>query len=92
MEIEDVDVPESAGPGPAAADSSAIAEKYATGQWMHSKGQLIPEKYPTNREVAVALEEKVSASVETYRNYRHVAWYTTFVAIYLLVLYFQVHG
>ncbi len=76
--------------GTSAADSSIIAEKYASGQWMHSKGQIIPERYPTNKEVAAAIEEQVSTSVETYRNYRHVAWYTTFVALYLLVLYFQV--
>lgn len=77
-------------PGPSAADSSIIGEKYATGQWMHSKGQFIPERYPTNKELASAIEQQVSASVETYANYRHVAWYTAFVAIYLLVLYFQV--
>jgi hypothetical protein len=71
-------------------DSSIVAEKYATGQWMHSKGQIIPERYPTDKEIASAIEQQVSASVETYRNYRHVAWYTFFVAIYLLVLYFQV--
>lgn len=76
--------------GTSAADSSIIADKYASGQWMHSKGQVIPERYPTNREVAAAIEEQVSTSVETYRNYRHVAWYTLFVALYLLVLYFQV--
>lgn len=57
---------------------------------MHSKGQIIPERYPTDKEIASAIEQQVSASVETYRNYRHVAWYTFFVAIYLLVLYFQV--
>lgn len=72
------------------ADGSAIADKYAKGEWMHSKGQVIPERYPTNREVATAVEQQVSASVETYRSYRHVAWYTTFVALYLLALYYQV--
>lgn len=70
--------------------SSVIAQKYASGQWWHTKGQVIPERYPTNEEVAAAIEQQVSASVATYRSYRHVAWYTTFVALYLLVLYLQV--
>jgi hypothetical protein len=80
------DEPEQPGPS----DSSVIADKYARGEWMHSKGQVIPERYPTDKEIARAVEQQVSASVETYRNYRRVAWYTTFVAIYLLVLYLQV--
>jgi hypothetical protein len=80
------DEPEQPGPS----DSSVIADKYARGEWMHSKGQVIPERYPTDKEIARAVEEQVSASVETYRNYGRVAWYTTFVAIYLLVLYLQV--
>jgi hypothetical protein len=75
---------------PSKTDSSIVAGKYATGQWMHSKGQTIPERYPTDKEIARSIKQQISASVETYRNYRHVAWYTVFVAIYLLVLYFQV--
>jgi hypothetical protein len=36
------------------------------------------------------VEQLVSASVETYRNYRGVAWYTLFIGLYLLTLYSQV--
>jgi hypothetical protein len=32
----------------------------------------------------------LQASVENYRNYRHVTWYTLFILLYMLVLYFQV--
>jgi hypothetical protein len=32
----------------------------------------------------------LQASVENYRNYRHVTWYTLFIVLYMLVLYFQV--
>jgi hypothetical protein len=67
-----------------------IGEKYESGQWVHSKGQVVPERYPTNKEVARAIEQQVAASVETYASYRNVAWYTAFLAVYLLVLYFQV--
>lgn len=70
--------------------SSVIADKYASGQWMHSKGQYVPERYPTDREIVQEIQRHVAASVETFRNYRHVTWYTAFVAIYLVVLYFQV--
>lgn len=41
-------------------DGSVIAERYMTGQWQHAKGEFIPERYPTNREVAKAIEQKVS--------------------------------
>lgn len=75
---------------PSAADDSVIAAKYASGEWVHAKGQPVPERYPTNREVAEAVEQLVSASVETYRNYRGVAWYTLFIGLYLLTLYSQV--
>lgn len=34
----------------------------------------------------------LQASVETYRSYRHVAWYTLFIVLYMLVLYYQVRG
>jgi hypothetical protein len=140
-------------------DGSVIAHKYATGEWAHTRGQRIPERYPTNLEVAKGVEQKVSvrtlrhhqtgtmapfidesavcghqcslheskdaqwkrtylirhlylqhtctnqltqvwlllhvdctlqASVETFRRYRHVAWYTLFVAMYMLALYYQV--
>lgn len=81
---------QAAGPSSSAADGSVIGDKYASGQCVHSKGQVIPERYPTNKEVARAIEQQVAASVETYANYRHVAWYTAFLALYLLVLYFQV--
>eukprot|EP00879_Flechtneria_rotunda_P018889 GHRR01019826.1.p1 GENE.GHRR01019826.1~~GHRR01019826.1.p1 ORF type:complete len:292 (+),score=43.44 GHRR01019826.1:264-1139(+) len=70
-------------------DGSVIAEKYLTGEWAHSKGEYIPERYPTNREVASSIEQQVSASVETYRKYRLVAWYTLFVALYMMALYYQ---
>eukprot|EP00878_Enallax_costatus_P014604 GHUV01015278.1.p1 GENE.GHUV01015278.1~~GHUV01015278.1.p1 ORF type:complete len:330 (+),score=78.71 GHUV01015278.1:470-1459(+) len=74
------------GDGP---DGSVIAERYMTGQWQHAKGEYIPERYPTNREVAKAIEQQVSASVDIFRKYRHVTWYTIFVGLYMLVLYFQ---
>jgi hypothetical protein len=32
----------------------------------------------------------LQASVDSYRNYRHVTWYTLFIVLYMLVLYFQV--
>lgn len=32
----------------------------------------------------------LQTSVENYRNYRHVTWYTLFIVLYMLVLYFQV--
>ncbi|KAF6259437.1 hypothetical protein COO60DRAFT_1688690 [Scenedesmus sp. NREL 46B-D3] len=71
------------------ADGSIIAELYEHGDKCHRKGEYVPERYPTNREVASALEKQVAASVENYRNYRHVTWYTLFIVLYMLVLYFQ---
>lgn len=47
----------SIGQGP---EGSVIAERYLTGQWQHTKGEYIPERYPTNREVAKAIEQQVS--------------------------------
>lgn len=32
------------------------------------------------------------AAVEMSRKYRHVAWYSLFVAAYMVVLYLQVSG
>ena len=32
---------------------------------------------------------KVAKSVEVARRYRHVLWYSVFVAVYLIVLYLQ---
>jgi hypothetical protein len=152
------------------ADGSIIAELYEHGEKSHKKGKYVPERYPTNREVASAIEKQVAvsarhttwpatavacmgpgavltqhaatarqsagllcsnttgadqahavlqamptacaavrctlavmcithkpvpvhllqASVENYRNYRHVTWYTLFIVLYMLVLYFQV--
>eukprot|EP00775_Hariotina_reticulata_P008222 gene8221-8414_t len=70
-------------------EGSVIAHKYATGEWAHTRGQRIPERYPTNVEVAKEVEQKVSASVEIFRRYRQVTWYTLFVALYMLALYYQ---
>ncbi|KAL3141617.1 hypothetical protein ABBQ32_004857 [Trebouxia sp. C0010 RCD-2024] len=44
---------------------------------------------PTNEAVAQAVQEKVAAAVETQRKYKHVLWYSLFVAAYLIVLYLQ---
>ncbi|WIA30648.1 hypothetical protein OEZ86_000722 [Tetradesmus obliquus] len=71
------------------ADGSIIAELYENGDKSHRKGEYVPERYPTNREVASAIEKQVATSVENYRNYRHVTWYTLFIVLYMLVLYFQ---
>lgn len=48
---------DSVGQGP---DGSVIAERYMTGQWQHTKGEYISERYPTNQEVAKAVEQQVS--------------------------------
>lgn len=49
-------------------DGSVIARKYATGEWAHTRGQRIPERYPTNLEVAKGVEQKVS--VRTTRHHQ----------------------
>lgn len=44
------------------ADGSIIAELYESGGKCHRKGEYVPERYPTNREVASAIEKQVAVS------------------------------
>lgn len=67
---------------------SVVAEKYRTGEWRRATGDE-PARYPTNEEVAKAVQQKVAAAVEMSRKYRHVAWYSLFVGAYMVVLYLQ---
>ena len=39
--------------------------------------------------LAMGVQVKVAKSVEVARRYRHVLWYSVFVAVYLIVLYLQ---
>ena len=68
---------------------SIVAGRYSAGLWQHPEGEPEPEKYASNEEVAKAVQQKVAAAVETSRKYRHVAWYSLFVAVYMIVLYLQ---
>lgn len=68
---------------------SVIAEQYEQGMRQPRGGGLAPEKPPSNEEVAKAVQQKVAAAVEMSRKYRHVAWYSLFVAAYMVVLYLQ---
>lgn len=68
---------------------SVIAEKYKTGQWKPKGEEPDRKKFPTNEEVAKAVQQKVADAVEVTRKYRHVAWYSAFVAAYMIVLYLQ---
>lgn len=67
---------------------SVVAEYYRNGTWRKKTGDE-PTRYPTNEEVAKAVQQKVAAAVEMSRKYRHVAWYSLFVAAYMVVLYLQ---
>ncbi|GAX83855.1 hypothetical protein CEUSTIGMA_g11280.t1 [Chlamydomonas eustigma] len=69
--------------------ASLIAQQYERGERIAKAGFSAPEKYPTNEEVAKAVQQKVAAAVEMSRKYRHVAWYSLFVAAYMVVLYLQ---
>lgn len=68
---------------------SLIAEQYARGERIPKAGVPEADKHPTNEEVARAVQQKVAAAVEMARKYRHVAWYSLFVAAYMVVLYLQ---
>ncbi|KXZ48315.1 hypothetical protein GPECTOR_29g9 [Gonium pectorale] len=68
---------------------SIVGEQYVQGVRQPRGGGLPPEKPPTNEEVAKAVQQKVAAAVEMSRKYRHVAWYSLFVAAYMVVLYLQ---
>ncbi|GLI65125.1 hypothetical protein VaNZ11_008578 [Volvox africanus] len=68
---------------------SIILEQYQEGLRRPRGGSAPPEKPPTNEEVAKAVQQKVAAAVEMSRKYRHVAWYSIFVAAYMVVLYLQ---
>jgi hypothetical protein len=50
---------------PDQADGSIIAELYEHGDKSHKKGEYVPERYPTNREVASAIEKQVAVSAAT---------------------------
>jgi hypothetical protein len=49
-------------------------------------------EYPTNVQVVEALQLKVAKSVEVARRYRRVIWYSLFVTVYLIILYFQANA
>jgi len=66
-----------------------ISDQYTHGERIPKPGVPLPEKHPTNEEVAKAVQQKVAAAVEMSRKYRHVAWYSLFVAAYMVVLYLQ---
>ncbi|EFJ43954.1 hypothetical protein VOLCADRAFT_95902 [Volvox carteri f. nagariensis] len=68
---------------------SIVGEQYQQGLRRPRGGGAPPEKPPTNEEVAKAVQQKVAAAVEMSRKYRHVAWYSLFVAAYMVVLYLQ---
>ncbi|GFR48750.1 hypothetical protein Agub_g10708 [Astrephomene gubernaculifera] len=68
---------------------SIVAEQYRHGYRQPRGGGPPPQKPPTNEEVAKAVQQKVAAAVEMSRKYRHVAWYSLFVAAYMVVLYLQ---
>ncbi|GLC46896.1 hypothetical protein PLESTM_001942200 [Pleodorina starrii] len=68
---------------------SIVAEQYQQGMRQPRSGGAAPDKPPTNEEVAKAVQQKVAAAVEMSRKYRHVAWYSLFVAAYMVVLYLQ---
>ncbi|KAG2441285.1 hypothetical protein HYH02_010124 [Chlamydomonas schloesseri] len=68
---------------------SVVGEQYHVGMRQPRGGGAPPERPPTNEEVAKAVQQKVAAAVEMSRKYRHVAWYSLFVAAYMVVLYLQ---
>lgn len=68
---------------------SLIHDQYMRGERVPKPGVPLPDKHPSNEEVAKAVQQKVAAAVEMSRKYRHVAWYSLFVAAYMVVLYLQ---
>ncbi|GBF87818.1 hypothetical protein Rsub_00529 [Raphidocelis subcapitata] len=79
---------------------SVLAERYARGELRAPPAAAAaaatgrgapqpPPRFPTNEEVVKALQERVETTVDLCRNYRHAAWYMLFVALYMVVLYFQ---
>eukprot|EP00798_Chlamydomonas_sp_ICE-L_P009098 gene9098-16223_t len=53
---------------------SLIHDQYMRGERVPKPGVPLPEMYPSNEEVAKAVQQKVAAAVEMSRKYRHVAW------------------
>ncbi|KAK9804279.1 hypothetical protein WJX72_004431 [[Myrmecia] bisecta] len=70
-------------------DSFIGARRLARGQSNIDERTGAAKAAPTNEEVAQAVQEKVAAAVETQRKYKHVLWYSLFVAAYLIVLFLQ---
>lgn len=68
---------------------SVVGSQYDHGVRRPKGSGLAPERPPTNEEVAKAVQQKVAAAVEMSRKYRHVLWYSIFVAAYMVVLYLQ---
>ncbi|KAL6750531.1 hypothetical protein V8C86DRAFT_2809369 [Haematococcus lacustris] len=68
---------------------SIVAEQYARGERILKDGVQYSGKTPSNEDIAKAVQQKVAAAVEMSRKYRHVAWYSLFVAAYICVLYLQ---
>uniref|UniRef100_A0A7S0S4K2 Uncharacterized protein n=1 Tax=Chlamydomonas leiostraca TaxID=1034604 RepID=A0A7S0S4K2_9CHLO len=68
---------------------SLIGDQYNRGERIPKDGVVLAEKQPSNEEIAKAVQQKVAAAVEMSRKYRHVAWYSLFVAAYMVVLYLQ---
>ncbi|KAF5841058.1 hypothetical protein DUNSADRAFT_14616 [Dunaliella salina] len=68
---------------------SIIAGQYARGERVVKEEVGTVDVYPANEEIAKAVQQKVAAAVEMARKYRHVGWYASFVAAYIIILYFQ---
>uniref|UniRef100_A0A7S3R7G2 Uncharacterized protein n=1 Tax=Dunaliella tertiolecta TaxID=3047 RepID=A0A7S3R7G2_DUNTE len=68
---------------------SIIAGQYARGERVVKEEIGTVDVYPANEEIAKAVQQKVAAAVEMARKYRHVGWYASFVAAYIIILYFQ---
>jgi len=68
---------------------SVVAEQYVQGARIPKDGGAPPDDPPSNEELAKAVQHKVAAAVEMSRKYRHVGWYSAFVAAYMVVLWCQ---
>ncbi|KAI8474039.1 MAG: hypothetical protein J3K34DRAFT_383443 [Monoraphidium minutum] len=71
---------------------SVLAERYARSGGARNAGggaYAAPPRFPTNEEVVKAVQQRVEETVDLCRNYRHAVWYMLFVAVYMIVLYFQ---
>ncbi|MEW5304614.1 MAG: hypothetical protein WDW36_007214 [Sanguina aurantia] len=71
---------------------SVVGQQYEQSLRQPKEGMEAPEDPASNEEIALAVHKSVAAAVELSRKYRHVAWYSAFVAAYMAVLYLQANA